>query len=140
MNITKLFKRDKRTCLEHEIDAALCKMSDYDNEDDLLMEAINRALEKMEHLDPGSEEYNKILDCVETLCKSKKDIRTSYPELAEAVETLCKAKTSIQTRRLNANTVATLILGAAELVLVLYYEQASVITSKAFQWIKRGRV
>ena len=94
----KIFKRDKRTNLEKEIDSVIQRMSKHQ---------------------PDSAEYSAI---------------------AENIEKLYKARTYENVKRVSPDTIAIIAGNLLGIVLILGYEKAGVITSKALGFVLRGRV
>lgn len=76
-------------------------------------------LEKMETMEPYTEEYKK---CAEAL--------------AELIETQQKKGH----RRVSPDTLATILANSAWILLILKYEESDSILSKAFGFVLKGRV
>lgn len=94
----ELFKKDRRTLLEREIDSVIEQMSVYT---------------------PYSDEYMKMAANLEVLRKAE----ANKPKPIIPVEPIVVG-------------IFTLVSTA----MVLHFEKADVITSKAFNWIIKGRV
>ena len=63
-----------------------------------------------------------------------------YQKCVEVLERLYKAKSLEKDRKVSPDTIATVIGGLTGTVLVLWFEKANVITSKAFNAVFKGRV
>ncbi len=64
----------------------------------------------------------------------------NYDQAAKNVEILCKARSYEKPRKVSPDALLSAIVSVGSIVLILGYEQAHVITSKAFHFIPRGRV
>lgn len=85
----------------------------------LLEKEIDSVLRTMEHLSPGSEVYAKMAD---NLVK------------------LYEAKATEKSRRVSPDTVLTVLGSAFGIVWITHHEKLNVISSKAMQFVLRGRV
>jgi len=94
----KLFKKDKRTNLEREIDSVLAIMSVWT---------------------PKSKEYTTMV---------------------ENLEKLYKMKTESRVQKIKPDTIALLAGNLLGIVLILTYERTNVITTKALNFVTKGRV
>ena len=63
-----------------------------------------------------------------------------YKAMAEAIETLSKAKSYEKSKKVSPDTIAVVVANLAGICLILFHEQAHVITSKAMSFVLRGRV
>lgn len=63
-----------------------------------------------------------------------------YKSMANSLDILIKARDSERARRVSPDTLAIVAANLLGIVLVLNYEHTHVITSKAFNWILKGRV
>jgi tRNA U34 5-carboxymethylaminomethyl modifying GTPase MnmE/TrmE len=149
MKLRLFTKKDKRTKLEKEIDSVLDVMSnmkaslksngeltDLDNE-------INSVLASMAKADPKSEEYMSMVKALDILYKAKANGKTKleeYSEMTLNLEKLYKAKEGTKKPKIPKETVLIVIASLAELLIMLYYEKANVITSKAFSRLLKVRV
>lgn len=84
-----------------------------------LEKAIDNVLEEMSVLDPT---------------------HVRYKELLEILDALHKAKANDKGRRVSADTIAMIAGNLLIVGLILGYEKANVITSKAYSFIFKGRV
>lgn len=84
-----------------------------------LEKEIDNVLEKMATTDKNSDEYNK---------------------MARNLELLFNAKSKEKDRRISNDTIAIVAANILGIVLILGYEKANVITSKALGFVIRGRV
>lgn len=80
---------------------------------------INEVLEYMKNISPES---------------------TDYTVITENLERLYKAKASENDRKISSDTIAVVAGNLLGIVIILGYEKANVITSKAFSLILKGRV
>jgi hypothetical protein len=134
-------RKDRRTGLEKEIDTALMRMSDYDlYEKRPIDSVIDEAIESLAGQKPGTEGYDKILDHLEKLYRAKRDDRDLYSTMTENVERLYKAKSYEKTRGVSPDTIITVVGSLLGIILILGYEKAGVITSKALGFVLKGRV
>lgn len=85
-------------------------------------EQYDRLLTKLNSLEPGSEEYQKILENVNTLAHIDKVLHPHEPSIMEKILA-------------NAPLVGG-IFSLAATGMVLYHERLDVITSRAFGWIR----
>lgn len=84
-----------------------------------LEKEIDAVLKHIETMDPASEDYTKIV---------------------KNLETLYAAKGEKPIRRLSPDTIAIIIGGLLEIGLIMGYEKFSVISTKAWGRLIRGRV
>jgi 20S proteasome alpha/beta subunit len=89
------------------------------NSDKLLKEQINSVLNSMSGSPPDSEEYAK---------------------MAKNLETLYSIKNKDQNKRLSPDTLAVVLANLLGIAMILGYEKANAITSKALGFVMRGRV
>lgn len=80
---------------------------------------INRVLEEASYISAGSEEYKTI---------------------SENIERLYKAKSYEKVRSVSPDTIAVVVGNLLGIAIILGYEQAHVITSKALGFVIKGRV
>jgi hypothetical protein len=90
----------------------------------------DRLLEKLKDLDPDSDEYDAIIGHVETLQKCK---------LEESKIELEKSKVK-HGRRISKDTIAIIAGNLLGIGLILGFEKANIITTKALGFILKGRV
>lgn len=94
------------------------KLPKNDNKSNIEKE-INRLLLEANNYEPNSEEYKAII---------------------EQVEILCKAKSYEKTNKISMDTLLTVAGSLLGIVLILGYEQAHAITSKALGFVIKGHV
>lgn len=63
-----------------------------------------------------------------------------YQSMTKNLEVLYKAKSYEKDRHISADTIAVVVGNLVGIILILYYEKADIITSKALGHILRGRV
>lgn len=80
---------------------------------------IDSVINSMSKLSPSSEEYS---------------------EMTSNLEKLYKAKAGERSSKLSADTVAVVVGNLFGIVLILGYEKAGTITSKALNYVLKGRV
>lgn len=84
-----------------------------------LEKEIDRILKEAEYLSPDSEKYSAV---------------------TENIERLCKAKSYEKSRSVSPDTIAVIAGNLLGIALILGYEQSHVITSKALNFVLKGRV
>jgi DNA repair exonuclease SbcCD ATPase subunit len=147
--LEKFTKKDKRTNLKKEIDSVLEVMDkmkaeiDETNSEEL-DNRISSLISDMSEVDSGSEDYLNMAKALEFLYKAKanvKDKLEQYSEMVENFEKLNKAMDSKKERNATINRI--LITGGitlAEVVIMLYFEETRVITSKVFSRLPKVHV
>lgn len=147
--ITKFTKKDKRTNLEKEIDSVLDVMDKMKREleyssSENLDEQIDSLLETMSKVDQGSEDYLNMVKALETLYKAKASVKSKleeYSEMTQNLEKLLKARDNSKQLKIPVKTVLwTAGFTLVELLCILHYEKADVITSKAFSRLTKVRL
>lgn len=96
----------------------MIKLNERDKRTNLEKE-IDSVLEKISKLDPSSE---------------------GYKNAVESLEKLYKAKSYDKSKTVSYDTLAVVIGNLAGIGMILGYEQSRVITSKALNFVLRGRV
>ena len=89
---------------------------------DLVKDQIGRLTQRLSELDVGSEEYDKVLEEINTLVHIKKELEEGDPTVVERFisnPALVGATTTL---------IAT--------VMVLIFERSDSITSRAFAWLR----
>ena len=84
----------------------------------IIDETVRRALEEAEYYGAESEEYEKIMNSVNTLCDAK-------------------SKLDEGKKKVDPNIVVQALGTTALVVLTLHYEEAACLTSKAIGWIRK---
>ena len=84
-----------------------------------LEKEIDNLAEEMRSVDPSSERY-------ETMAKN--------------LETLSKAKSYEKSKKVSPDTIAVVAANLIGIGLILFHEQAHIVTSKALGFVLRGRV
>lgn len=87
--------------------------------DRMLEEEIVSILRKMSYIEPDAQEYEKLTARLETL-RGIQDVKSE--------------------RKLKPDTVALVAANILGIVIILGFEQANVITSKALGFVTKGRV
>jgi hypothetical protein len=82
----------------------------------------------------------KEIDAVLDILKNTAPDSTEYAAIAKNLEMLCKAKSHEHCRGISPDTIAAIAGNLLGIVLILGYEKANVITSKALGFVIRGRV
>lgn len=90
-----------------------------DNNSLELDEAINRVLSRMQYLEPDSEEYGT---------------------LVQRLDKLYSMKNSSSNNRISADAMITVGANLLGIILILGYERAHVVTSKALGFVVKSKV
>jgi hypothetical protein len=86
-----------------------------------LEKEIDAVLDYMDNMSPDSEEYTTIVTNLERLYKAKADVDE-------------------RKRKISPDTILLVGGGILEILIILNYEKANVITSKAFGRILKGKI
>jgi hypothetical protein len=86
-----------------------------------LEKEIDSVLEYIESMTPGSDEYSKIVVNLEKLYKAREGLKSGQ-------------------RRISPDTVAIIVGNLLGIALILGYEKADIITTKALGFVLKGRV
>ena len=81
-------------------------------------------------------EIDLVLDSMSVLGRDS----TDYAAMADNLERLHKAKCIDTNRKVSPDTIAIIVGNLLGIVLILGYEKANIITSKALGFVIRGRV
>ena len=145
----KIFtKNDKRTNLEKEIDSVLSSITcikpdpEKDSRTNLEKE-IDSVLKNMSSIDPISEDYQNMANTLETLYKAKvNDVSNleAYSDMIANLEKLYKAKENEKNRKISPDTMALIAGNLLGIALILGYEKANVITTKALGFVMKGKI
>lgn len=87
---------------------------------DRLEDTIDAILEEMVWVDSSSEEYTKMADNLERVCRAK-----SYENNPKTV---------------NPDTIITVLGGITQIALILYFEKVDIVTSKALGFVMRPKL
>jgi Zn-dependent oligopeptidase len=144
----KITKEGRKTNLEKAIESVLEVMlyvKPNPNEDNRtnLEKEIDSVLKAMSKVAPESDEYANMVVTLEKLCKAKEhDVSRlkEYSNMIDNLEKLYKAKDSEKSRKISPDTIAIIVGNLLGIGLILGYEKANVITSKAVAFVLKGRV
>ena len=84
----------------------------------------------------------KEIDSVLDIMSTTQPASDEYKTMTESLEKLYKAKASESERKVKVSpdTIAVGVFGILQLLLIMRYEEARVITTKAFGYVMKGRV
>ena len=82
---------------------------------------------------------DKEIDSVVEFMKEYEPSSEKYVVMSENLERLYKAKSLIKDRFVSPDTIAMGVIAILQILLVLNHEKTDVLTSKAANWIWKGR-
>ena len=81
-------------------------------------------------------EVDEILTQMSTMDRTSKE----YSDIADNLDRVCKAKSYESNRRISPDTIAIVAGNLLGILIILGYERADVITTKALGFVLKGRV
>lgn len=99
-------------------------------------DALDTVFQFMKKYEPNSEEFSQAADNARKLCEAREKFTKGDQNLKE----LCEPKTKITPQLLNILTIVVpAITGIGQILLILNHEELHVITTKALNYVTKGR-
>lgn len=142
----KLFRKNQKETLEttvKEIKQILKKLEEdekgsYEARVDGL---INDIIEQLDNVEPTSNEYKQLLNRLSDLYKIKNASHEILEKCEGLIDKLDKTKDEVERkqRQIPWKEIIVGLFGIAQIILILKHEEFNVITSKALNFVYKGR-